>query len=104
MDLTSKQIVHLEMVILEKLKFNICFPTSQWFAAGWALAMSKHNDADFISVVSLLLELALIEYECLQYSRTLLAAAAVALAWRLIECVRFPPSTLFSPRSFWGTD
>ncbi|XP_010526843.1 PREDICTED: cyclin-B2-1-like isoform X2 [Tarenaya hassleriana] len=75
---TKKDILEMEKTMLNTLQFNVSFPTPYPFLARFLKA--AQSDKKLEITASFLIELALVEYEMLQFPPSLLAAAAVYTA------------------------
>ncbi|XP_010548224.1 PREDICTED: cyclin-B2-1-like [Tarenaya hassleriana] len=75
---TKEDILEMEKTMLNTLQFNVSLPTPYPFLARFLKAAQSDKKLDIMA--SFLIELALVEYEMLQFPSSLLAAAAVYTA------------------------
>lgn len=75
---SAVQILRMEKVILNTLRFEISAPTSNWFAS--RLARMAECDKQTFFLMNYLLELALLDYRYLHFRSSVLACAAFCLA------------------------
>ncbi|XP_076811415.1 cyclin-A2-like [Clavelina lepadiformis] len=75
---TKKQVLRMEHLILKVLNFDVAVPTSNQFLKRFLKAAGANKKAEYLA--QYLCELALVEFDCVQYLPSLMAAAAVCLA------------------------
>ncbi|KAK3141790.1 hypothetical protein QOZ80_4BG0338360 [Eleusine coracana subsp. coracana] len=75
---TKRQILEMETLILNTLKFNMSVPTPYVFMRRFLKAADSDKQLELVSFF--MLELCLVEYQMLKYCPSLLAAAAVYTA------------------------
>jgi G2/mitotic-specific cyclin-B, other len=78
---TREQIIEMEQTVLNKLQFNLSFPTPCAFVKRFHQA--AEGDEALLHTISLLVELSLIEYSAIRHPPSLLAAAATSVALTL---------------------
>lgn len=76
---TKEQILAMEKILLNTLKFDLTVPTQNPFLTRFLKANGKAADRDFANYASYLVELSLVEYSFLRYPSSMVAAAAVYL-------------------------
>lgn len=79
---TKEQILGMEKLMLNTLKFNLTLPTMYNFLARDLKAASMHFDKDVTMHASYLVELALVDYNMHRYPYSLIAAAALYVSAR----------------------
>lgn len=87
---TAVQILRMEKVILNTLRFEVSVPTTNWF--GTRLARLAHCDKQTFFLMNYLLELALLDYRYLHFRSSVLACAAFCLANVIVGNIPWPPS------------
>ncbi|XP_055309807.1 G2/mitotic-specific cyclin-A [Sitodiplosis mosellana] len=76
---TKKQVLRMEQLILKVLTFDLCVPTTSVFLNAYPIVDDLPNDVKFMA--QYLSELSLLEAEpYLQYTPSMISAAAIALA------------------------
>ncbi|GKV21917.1 hypothetical protein SLEP1_g31842 [Rubroshorea leprosula] len=75
---TRKELLEMERLMLNTLQFNMSFPTPYVFMRRFLKAAQSNKKVELLSFF--LIELALVEYEMLKFSPSLLAAAAIYTA------------------------
>ncbi|GLT50826.1 hypothetical protein SLA2020_242860 [Shorea laevis] len=73
-----KELLEMERLMLNTLQFNMSFPTPYVFMRRFLKAAQSNKKVELLSFF--LIELALVEYEMLKFSPSLLAAAAIYTA------------------------
>ena len=84
---TKEQILAMEKVMLNTLKFNLTVPTPHNFLCRYLKAAGLSQDKQASAYASYLVELALPDYGMLKHSYSTLAAAAVLLTNRCAQIV-----------------
>mmetsp|Transcript_10678 Transcript_10678/g.19499 ORF Transcript_10678/g.19499 Transcript_10678/m.19499 type:complete len:385 (-) Transcript_10678:328-1482(-) len=77
---SKEQILGMEKLMLNTLKFQLTLPTTYNFLARNLKAANFHFDKDVTMMSSYLVELALVDYSMLKYSCSAIAAAALFVA------------------------
>ncbi|KAK9832854.1 hypothetical protein WJX81_008037 [Elliptochloris bilobata] len=81
---TRDQILAMEKLMLNTLRFNLTVPTPFNFLARFLKAAGVHAEPEVQAYAAYLVELALPDYSMLKYSYSMLAAAAVFCAGRAL--------------------
>jgi hypothetical protein len=74
------QILNMEKIMLNVLRFNLTVPTPHHFLARFLKAAGAYADAEVGAYAAYLAELSLPDYACLRFGPSLVAAAAVYAA------------------------
>ncbi|MEW5306207.1 MAG: hypothetical protein WDW36_008690 [Sanguina aurantia] len=82
---TREQILSMEKLMLNTLKFNLTVPTQYNFMARYLKAAGVHMDKSVTMLASYLGELSLPDYSMLQHSYSMLSAASVYVAMRALN-------------------
>jgi G2/mitotic-specific cyclin-B, other len=75
-----EQILQMEKVMLNTLKFNLTVPTPYNFASRFLKAAGTDQERDIKYYTHYLIELAMVDYGMLKYPYSMIAAAAVYVA------------------------
>lgn len=79
----QKDLLDLEYELLRTLEFNVTTPSSYRFLARFAKVQGAAEDA--FNLAWYLIELPLIEYKMLKYKPSLISAAALYVATKLVK-------------------
>ena len=82
---TREQILNMEKIMLNTLKFNLTVPTAFNFLSRFLKAADVHNNKQISMYATFLVELSLPEYAMLKYSSSMTAAAAVYVAIKAFQ-------------------
>lgn len=77
---TREQILNMEKVMLNTLRFNLTVPTPFNFLSRFLKAADVSNNKELCTYATYLVELSMPEYTMLKYSHSMTAAAAVYVA------------------------
>jgi len=77
---TRTQILEMEQMMLEKLRFSLSLPTPWSFMSRFCKSAGKQGDKPFFHLVSYVAELSQIEYSMLKYPPSMLVASSIAIA------------------------
>lgn len=91
---TKEQILAMEKLILNTLKFDLTVPTSNTFLCRFLKAAGRHKDSGLTTYAAYLVELSLPEYEMLKFSYSEIAAAAVMVASKWLKVQDTLPHSL----------
>ncbi|KAH9316296.1 hypothetical protein KI387_024923, partial [Taxus chinensis] len=86
---THDQILSMEKLMLNKLRFNLTVPTPYVFLKRFLKAAQADEELEKLTFY--LIELCLVEYESLQWKPSMLAASATCIARHILQ--RMPPWT-----------
>nr|CAB3228859.1 cyclin-A2 [Phallusia mammillata] len=75
---TKRQVLRMEHLILKVLNFDVAVPTSNQYLKRYLKAAGADKKTEFLA--QYLCELALVEFDCIQYLPSMMAASAVCLA------------------------
>ncbi|WKY02646.1 hypothetical protein Q1695_016146 [Nippostrongylus brasiliensis] len=75
---TSEQILQMERIVLNELRFDVGTPTSQWF--GGRFARYQKASRKTINAMNMLLDLVLLDYDYLAYRPSYIAASCLCYA------------------------
>lgn len=81
----SDQILEMEKVMLNTLRFSLTVPTSLNFLNRFCKAGLGAEDKQAQHLATYLVELALVDYSCLKFSYSMVAAAAVFCVRLLLD-------------------
>eukprot|EP00300_Choanocystis_sp_HF-7_P001047 c10854_g1_i2.p1 GENE.c10854_g1_i2~~c10854_g1_i2.p1 ORF type:complete len:359 (+),score=51.03 c10854_g1_i2:21-1097(+) len=85
--ISVEAVTAMEATILNLVQFNVDFPSANTFAMMFLFWSDLHADQLLVHGINFLLEVALVCYSCVSYSRSHLAAGAVFAAARLLAYV-----------------
>lgn len=77
---TADQILEMEKIMLNTLRFSLTVPTSLNFLNRFCKVALAEEDKQAQHFATYLVELSLVDYSCLKYSACMVAAAAVFCA------------------------
>ena len=98
---TREQILNMEKIMLNTLRFNLTVPTAFNFLSRFLKAADVHNNKEIATYATFLVELSLPEYAMLKYSHSMTAAAAVFVA---IKAFQQPATYPYALRKHSGFD
>ncbi|KAK3236573.1 hypothetical protein CYMTET_53294 [Cymbomonas tetramitiformis] len=84
------QILDMEKLMLRRLKFNLTVPTAYHFLARFLKAAGADKQCELLAMY--LTELSALDYSMLKFSASLLSAAAVYTALRVLCRPHYPPA------------
>mmetsp|Transcript_6234 Transcript_6234/g.13638 ORF Transcript_6234/g.13638 Transcript_6234/m.13638 type:complete len:439 (-) Transcript_6234:738-2054(-) len=91
---TRDQILAMEKLMLNTLRFNLTLPTSYNFLARYLKAANMHLDKQVAMLSSYLIELSLVDSAMLKYSYSIISAASAYVAMRALGKSDAYPKTL----------
>jgi G2/mitotic-specific cyclin-B, other len=84
------QILNMEKIMLNVLRFNLTVPTCHHFAARYMKAAGITENKEAVAYVNYFMELALTEYSMLRFPYSQIAASAVSAACGLVGLDTYP--------------
>ncbi len=78
-----EEVLRMEEVILGTLSFDIQVPSSHAFALRWVKVVGQSNTGEFQHLVDYIIQLAMLDFDCLRYLPSMVAAGAVLVALRM---------------------
>lgn len=91
---TREQILSMEKLMLNTLKFNLTTPTAFNFLSRFIKAAGVKDNKDLCTYATFLVELSLPDYKMLRYSYSMIASAAVHVAMKAFSCESAYPYAL----------
>uniref|UniRef100_A0A7S1ECA1 Cyclin N-terminal domain-containing protein n=1 Tax=Hemiselmis andersenii TaxID=464988 RepID=A0A7S1ECA1_HEMAN len=82
---TRTQILEMEQMMLEKLRFRLSLPTPWSFMSRFCKSAGKEGDKAFLHLVSYVAELSQIEYGMLKHAPSMLVASSIAIANMMLK-------------------
>jgi hypothetical protein len=82
---SREEILRMEELILNVLNFNLIVPSSYGFAQRWLKVIQLHTNRDLYYMTRYFLELAILEYDMLQFLPSVVAASAAVLATEIMN-------------------
>lgn len=79
---TKEDVLQMEFLILSALQFDLTFPTAMRFLERYMRVLGE--DSGVLTLAQFLMELALIDVRMLQYQSSVVAAAALCQAYKII--------------------
>lgn len=83
---TREQILNMEKLMLNTLRFNLTVPTAFNFLSRFIKAAGVKDNKDLCTYATFLVELSLPDYTMLRYSHSMIASAAVYVAMKAYRC------------------
>lgn len=91
---TREQILAMEKLMLNTLKFNLTTPTAFNFLSRFIKAAGVKDNKDLCTYATFLVELSLPDHKMLRYSYSMIASAAVHVAMKAYDCESAYPYAL----------